>query len=153
MKSLFRYFLLAPLLALSAASCNDNVVSSIPDYPVSLELNLITTYPNFKSINHSLTFIRGVTPGIPITNYTGFGGILVYIGFDGTYYAFDMACPYEAKPTVRVYPNSLGQAVCEKCGSVFNLGYGLGDPQSGPAKQILKRYRATLSGDILYVSR
>ncbi|HJV78250.1 MAG TPA: hypothetical protein VJ602_07685 [Paludibacter sp.] len=150
MKSLFRYFLLAPLLALSVASCNDNVVSSIPDYPVNLELNLTSTYPTFRnSHNQSLTFLKGIT----ITDRIGYGGILVYTSFDGTYYAFDMACPYEAKPTVRVYPNNLGQAVCEKCGSVFNLGYGLGDPQSGPAKEILKRYRATLSGDILYVSR
>lgn len=150
MKSLFKYFLSIALLALCFASCNDNVQSSIPDYPVNLQLNLTSTYPTFRnSYNKSLIFLKGVS----ITDRVGFGGILVYTGFDGTYYAFDMACPYEAKSTIRVYPNDIGQAICEKCGSVFSLGYGIGDPQSGPAKETLKRYQASLSGDILYITR
>jgi nitrite reductase/ring-hydroxylating ferredoxin subunit len=150
MKSLFRYLLLIPVLALCVASCNDNIQSSIPDYPVGLELNLTSTYPTFRnSHNKSLTFLKGIT----VTDRIGYGGILVYTSFDGDYYAFDMACPYEAKPTVRVYPNNLGQVICEKCGSVFDIGYGIGNPSTGPAKEALKRYRATLSGDILYISR
>lgn len=149
MKYLSKHFLLILVLAFSVASCNDNIQSSIPDYPVNLELNLTSTYPTFRnSHNKSLTFLKGIT----ITDRVGYGGILVYTSFDGGYYAFDMACPYEAKPTVRVYPNELGQAVCEKCGSVFDLGYGIGNPTSGPAKEALKRYRATLSGDVLYIS-
>lgn len=136
-------------LALLLASCNDNIRSSIPDYPVYLDLNLTTTYPTFKNnINESLIFKQRIFE----TDRIGFGGILVYVGFDGNYYAFDMACPYEAKQTVRVYPNDVGQAVCEKCGSVFDIGYGIGNPSSGPAKEVLKRYRTSLSGDNLIIS-
>ncbi len=151
MKSLsFKYYFTAVLFALLIISCSDNIRSSIPDYPVYLDLNLTTTYPTFKNnINESLIF----TKPIFVTDRIGFGGILVYVGFDGQYYAFDMACPYEANSNIRVYPNGNGQAVCQKCGSVFDIGYGVGNPSSGPAHEVLKRYKATLSGDILYITR
>jgi hypothetical protein len=149
MKSLSNFHLILLCFTLSFGSCTDNIQSSIPDYPVSLQLNLTSTYPTFRnSYNKSLTFTKGVS----VTDRVGFGGILVYTGFDGTYYAFDMACPYEIKSTVRVYPNDIGQAVCEKCGSVFDIGYGIGNPSTGPAKEALKRYKTSLSGDILYIS-
>jgi len=150
MKPIIQYCLLVLLINLSTISCNDNYISSIPDFPVSLELNLTTTYPNFRnSTNHYLTFTKPVT----VSDRIGFGGILVYTGFDGEYYAFDMSCPYEAKSNIRVYPNDLGQAVCEGCGTVFDIGYGIGNPSSGKAKEVLKRYKTTLSGDVLYISR
>jgi nitrite reductase/ring-hydroxylating ferredoxin subunit len=152
--SYIKYYLFVGLLALQFASCDDTYKSSIPDYPVHLELNLAAEYSTFRnSTNKSFTFIRGITPGIPETNYTGFGGILVYSGFDGQYYAFDMSCPYEAKQNIRVHPNDIGQAICDSCKTVFNIGYGIGDPASGPAKETLRRYKTNLSGDILYITR
>ena len=156
MKLSIRDYLFIPLLAFIFAGCNDNVISSIPDFPVYLEINLATGPYNTtlrNTINESCIFIKGITKGMPVTNYTGFGGILVYTGFDRNYYAFDMACPYEAKQNIRVYPNDIGQAVCEGCGSVFDIGYGIGNPSSGKAKETLKRYKVTLSGDILYIMR
>lgn len=132
------------------AACDDTYISSIPDYPVYLELNLVTTYPIFRnSSNKYITFLKPVTA----IERIGYGGILVYTGFDGTYYAFDMSCPYEHQATVRVYPNDIGQVVCEKCGSVYDIGYGIGNPSSGKAKEVLKRYKATYSGDVLYITR
>lgn len=128
-------------------SCDDSIQSSIPDYPVILDLNLTTTYPNFNSPNQSLTFLKRINE----IDRIGYGGILAYIGFDGEFYAFDMCCPFEAKSTIRVYPNDIGQAVCEKCGTVFDIGYGIGNPSSGSAKEVLKRYKTNKSGDILYI--
>ena len=154
MKSLIRYILFIPFLALSFASCNDNVISSIPDFPVYLELNLTSTYPTFRnSYNKSIIFIKGITPNIPTNRYTGFGGILVYTDLNGEYCAFDMSCPYEAKQNIRVYPNDLGQTVCEGCGSVFDIGSRSGYPISGKAKEALKRYKTMFSGDVLYINR
>ena len=144
-----KHLLFSALLATTLVSCYDNVVSSIPDYPVNLQLNLTAKYPNFRSPYQSLIFENRVIESDRI----GYGGILVNIGADGLYYSFDMACPYEVKSTVRVYPNEIGQAVCESCGSIFNIAFGNGEPISGPAKETLKRYRTTLSGDILYISR
>ncbi len=136
------------VLAFSVSGCNDNYISSIPNFPVYLELNLITTYPIFRnSFNKTLIFTKPITA----IDRVGYGGVLVCTGFDGQYYAFDMSCPYEHSTNTRVYPNGLGQVVCEGCGSVFNIGYGIGDPASGKAKEILKRYRASISGDVLYV--
>ena len=150
MKSFVKYIVLALLINLPLVSCNDNYYSSIPDFPVSLELNLTSTYPTFRnSINQSLTF----TKPIIATDHIGFGGILVYSGFDGEYYAIDMSCPFEAKQNIRVHPNDLGQAVCEGCGSVFDIGYGIGNPSSGKAKETLRRYKTNLSRDILTIFR
>jgi len=150
MKPFIKYIVLALIINLSLAGCNDNYYSSIPDFPVSLDLNLTSTYPTFRnSINQSLTF----TKPIFTTDRIGFGGILIYTGFDGEYYAFDMSCPYEAKQNIRVYPNGLGQAICEGCGSVFDIGYGIGNPSSGKAKETLKRYKTSLSRDILSIFR
>ncbi len=132
------------------SACYDNVISSIPDYPVHLQLNLTTTYPTFRnSINQYLIFEKRIFE----TDAIGFGGIIVYTGFDGNYYAFDMACPHEAQREIKVYPNNLGQAVCNGCGTVFDISYGIGNPSSGPAKETLKRYKTSQSGDVLYIYR
>lgn len=139
------------------SGCDDSYVSSIPSYPVSLQLHLTSTYPTFKnSTNQFLLFEKRVNE----TDRIGYGGILVCTGIslddsgNTIYYAFDMACPYEAKKDVRVYPvKDVDQVKCEKCGSVYNVGYGWGDPASGPATEILKRYKTSLSGDVLYIYR
>lgn len=137
-------------------SCNDNYVSSIPNSPVNLQLNLTSTYSTFKnSVNQYLLFEKRINAYDAI----GYGGILVCsgIGLDDSgnsqYYAFDMACPYEVDKDIKVYPDKdgLGKVVCEKCGSVYDVGYGFGNPVSGPAKEILKRYKTSLSGDNLFI--
>ena len=160
MKSRIRNIVVVTMTCLFIAGCDDTYISSIPDYPVYLELNLVTTYPIFRnSINKSMTFLTPVTA----IERIGYGGILVYTGFDGAYYAFDMSCPYEHKSTVRVYPNELGQAICEKCGTVYDIGYGVGNPSkrirpnlpdtTALAKEVLKRYRTSMQNDYLYITR
>jgi len=147
--SRIKYYLIISFMAISFNGCIDNVISTIPDYPVYLDLNLVTTYPTFRnSINQYLIFEKPVL----VTDMIGYGGILVYTDFNGDYCAFDLSCPYEAKRNILVVPNKIGQAVCEGCGSVFNLSDGIAEPVSGKAKQTLKRYKTTLSGDVLYVT-
>ena len=145
------------------SGCDDNYVSPIPLYPVSLKLNLTSTYPTFKnSIHQFLLFEKRIN----VNDMIGYGGILVFSGIDPDsgntmYYAFDMACPYEVKRDVRVYPikDGLGQVKCEKCGSVYNVfsGSGYPEPNSGPAAgpdvKILRRYNTSLSNDDLYIYR
>ena len=157
-KKSLRYCLSTIFLTIFFVSCKDNVQSSIPDYPVYLQLNLTAQYPTFRnSQGKFLTFEKGVTANDRI----GFGGIVVCTGitlddYGGTqYYAFDMACPYELKNTVKVHPDTQGlpHLICDKCGSVFDITFGSGNPLSGPAKEFLKKYRTSLSGDVLYVNR
>jgi len=160
MKSRILNIVVVIMTCLFIAGCDDTYISSIPDYPVYLELNLVTTYPIFRnSINKSMTFLTPITA----IERIGYGGVLVYTGFDGAYYAFDMSCPYEHKSTVRVYPNELGQAICEKCGTVYDIGYGVGNPSkrirpnltdtTALAKEVLKRYRTSMQNDYLYITR
>lgn len=143
------------ILATIFFSCNDNYVSSIPSYPVNLQLNLTSTYPNFKnSWNQFLIFDKRIFESDRI----GYGGILIYSGGlddsgNTAYFAFDMACPYEAQSKVRVYPveDSLGEVKCEKCGSVYDVSFGFGNPTSGPSTEILRKYKTTITNDVLYV--
>lgn len=146
-------------LLLTFASCEDNYVSSIPSYPVSLQLNLLTgKYVTFRnSTNEYLLFEKPIIA----TDRIGFGGILVYTGIslddssNTIYYAFDLACPYEAKSTIKVSPikDALGKVKCSECGSVYDVGFGLGNPVEGPSTEILKRYKTSFSGDVLYIYR
>lgn len=147
-KNKYLYCIVALMVILSG--CDDNYVSSIPNYPVNLQLNLTSTYPTFKNNPNSyLLFEKPIT----VSDRVGFGGVLLYVDFDGDYYAFDLACPYEAKQNIKVIPNddSFGQVVCNTCGSVYNLTSGSGLPKEGPSKEPLKRYRTSPQGDWLYV--
>ncbi|OIP84688.1 MAG: hypothetical protein AUK44_01680 [Porphyromonadaceae bacterium CG2_30_38_12] len=135
----------------SLIGCDDNYVSSIPSYPVSLKLNLSGNYSTFK--NNPNQFRRIEKPEYE-ADRIGFGGILVYCGMNpDEYYAFDMACPYEAKKDVKIYPltDALGRVKCEGCGSVYDVSFGFGNPLSGPSKEILKKYKTTLTQDYLYI--
>lgn len=148
-----KYFLLSTFLAFLLAGCDDSVRSSIPDAPVYLELNMATApYTSMKYSSNNFVFFE-TRNNLPVTFSVGYAGIIVGTGFDGAYYAFDMSCPFEVKRDVRVYPNDLGQAVCEECGSIFDIGNGNGFPISGKATEPLKRYRTSLSVDNLRISR
>lgn len=152
--------LISLVLTITFVGCNDNVISSIPDYPVYLNLDLISTYPNFKNSTNQFLYFKDRS-GLAESSRIGYGGILVNSGIslddngNSIYYAYDMACPLEAKNTVRVYPDPKGlpHVICEKCGSVYDVGFGNGNPISGPAKEYLKRYRTMQTGNYLQVTR
>ena len=57
------------------------------------------------------------------------------------YYAFDLACPVEPYPWVRLELSGL-ELRCPKCASHFDILSGMGRPTSGIARSPLRRYRA-----------
>ncbi len=68
--------------------------------------------------------------------YTGFGGVLLVSTIHSDYRVYDLSCPVERSPNIRVAINADNFAVCPKCGSVydvFELDAGPGHPISGPA--------------------
>ncbi len=157
---LYKIILLFVLLALPFWGCDETNQSPIPDFPIFLELRLSSQYPTFK--NSTGQFLHTEKDIILTTNdRIGFGGVVICSGITlddygkTQYYAFDMACPYEAKRETKVYPDTTGlpYLVCQKCGSVFDVGFGNGNPLSGPATAYLKKYRTAISGEILYVNR
>ena len=151
----FGIFILLLLINIGLSSCENEDQRRIPEASVYMELNLAASYPTFRnSVNDTLVLTRPRN-GHP-TDRVGYGGILVYTFVNGTdlnYCAFDLCCPNEVNPNIRIYPNDRGEAVCKSCGTVYQLLTGTGMVISGPSKWNLKRYKVQLSGDMLYISR
>ncbi len=127
---------------LTLAACKDEFISSIPDYQVYLRRDL-TFLMDLYMPNGYKTY----TTKENAVDELGFGGILVCRSTDGeNMYAYDMACPNECSCTVRVYPDGFGNAICEKCGSKFFIGYGTGNCIEGESPEPLKPYRVNVSG-------
>jgi len=145
------------LFAGIAFSCEKEYYTSIPDYPVNLELSLVGL--DFK-LNTNLAYERvtQIGPGLSGLTQLGFGGILVINGMGENtvnLYAYDLSCPVEAQRNVLVVPDNLSSsasavptaitATCPKCGAVFTIATGTGAPKSG-TKYFLKSYRVVDSG-------
>ncbi|MDR1557487.1 MAG: (2Fe-2S)-binding protein [Tannerellaceae bacterium] len=144
----------ACLLLFLLSSCSKAYVSSIPDYPVYLELDLVFEDKDLIPVPAYKIY----TPGNinQDVERTGFGGILVYHGLNSAgmdaFYAFDAACPYEASrtTTVSVSDDHL-YAVCPQCGSRYELLNGIGNPVEGPGREQLKAYHVSRNGNKIYV--
>jgi hypothetical protein len=147
LKNICRYFLVGVFTILTL-SCEDSRRSPIPDYPVNLKLDLLGEYNTFyNSKGQSLVFIEPKKA----EDRLGFGGILVSTNSWGEYCAFDLACPYEVKRDVRVRPDGL-IAICDSCGSQFDLWEtALGAPSKGPSKFPLKKYKTSITNNILVI--
>ena len=74
----------------------------------------------------------------PNGNY-GYSGVVVVRAYDNNIYAFDICCTYEVKKEIAL-ENDGYFLKCPKCGSLFEIGYGTGIPNSGPASVPLKKY-------------
>ncbi len=89
-------------------------------------------------------------------SYTGVGGVLLICDVTNTPLAYELTCPYEKNPTIRINIDSnTYEAVCPKCGSRYNVIEAYGAPISGPAienKVGLTRYNvmsATTGGYVI----
>ncbi|MDR3339394.1 MAG: hypothetical protein LBT25_04725 [Candidatus Symbiothrix sp.] len=134
-------------------SCDDEIYSNIPNAEVNLLLDLDFKDKNLV-VNQAYEAIIGSTPERPAyaLDRFGYGGILVIngLGVDViNLFAYDLACPVEAAQNVRVVPDNrtpessiatAHTATCPKCGAVYNIYNGLGNPQSG-TKFYLRSYR------------
>lgn len=111
----------------------------------------------------SKRFIKSsrIPAGFPYTDIdrTGYGGLLLVRDALNEVVAYDLACPYEIRPNVRVsVPAGATYAECEGCGSTFEIFTNHGYPRSGPAAErgyALKRYSVVYGGalDYLVVTR
>lgn len=156
------------LLGLLAGCEGRGHYSSIPDAFVLIRVNVPVYYPQLNAIGASQCFTKD---DINVTQQnfenqiqaTGYGGVLVYAAPSSNpdnlsgieYQAYDMCCPNELDPDVRVWPDSTGiYAVCEQCGSRFDLSsLGMAASESNPSKENLKRHHASRVGNILTVTQ
>lgn len=68
-----------------------------------------------------------------VSSYTGYGGVLLVSDYFGTPIAYDLSCPVECKPNVRVIVTGENVAECPVCHSTYGIFEGLGRPLSGIA--------------------
>lgn len=121
-------------------SCNEASRSSIPNLPVDITLDL-----DFQDIDLvPLLATKSITKPRTAIERSGFGGVLVINGGYGTdgqlmLFAFDLACPVEVEKEITVIADDAGKARCLRCGAVYKLISGAGNPESG-SKYPLKSY-------------
>ncbi|MFB9081072.1 hypothetical protein ACFFLS_14765 [Flavobacterium procerum] len=121
-------------------SCSDNNRNNnnpnIPNYSVNAYLDSnLPTYNNLKYVS-SPVFVTGY----------GAKGIIVMKTGEGTYNAFDAACPNQAFNSCTAMTIDGIYAVCSCDKTSYNLYTGLGG-QEYPMKQ----YRVEVSGTVVHV--
>ena len=151
-KKAFALFLALTLLSSVAplTSCQQLNDERIPSMAVSLSLDNQGVWNAYGVHGYGLynifiyTTSMRVPAGFPYTynSATGYGGILL-IGGQNAYtgetapLAYDLSCPVERLPEVRVYiDNNTFDAICPECDSHYNVVEWNGAPISGPAKSM-----------------
>jgi nitrite reductase/ring-hydroxylating ferredoxin subunit len=135
-----KYFLFLLLFFSVNSGCDkieDSVIPSIPfSYTISLTL-------------HNEVNVPGNSIYIP---EIGYGGVVVYCEYPGSFFAFDAACTNEVQSSCHIgnvgVVGSLAET-CSCCGSEFVLIGG--NPTKGPAVQALRPYRTSMVNGMLRV--
>lgn len=147
--------------AIFLAGCHTVDDDRIPTYAVNINISDIGSWNTYgvSGFGSSRRFILSSSlrepSGFPYSQQsaTGYGGVLLINGMDpftattDTPLAYDLSCPVEVKPEVRVeIEGDLYEAVCPVCGSHYDVTMGGGSPLSGPAatgkyKYGLRRYK------------
>ena len=126
----------------SCETINDDRIPPVAVYIEFANVGMWNTYGVAAAPDYRYFIKSELKPsGFPYTglSYTGFGGVLLVSNIMNIPLAYDMACPYEAKSTVRIYiDREKLQAVCPQCGSRFDVYDNPGYPISGPAAE--KKY-------------
>lgn len=158
--------IIATTSALTISGCHSVDDERIPYAPVHLSFATIADWNQWvvkqQDAANSARFIYvpsigNIMPaGYPYkaADATGYGGLLLVTDALGNEVAYDLACPVEARPEVRLYvPEGEFYAQCPKCGSTFDLITNHGNPRSGPAADKgygLQRYSIVSGGALEY---
>ena len=120
--------------------CSDVDDERVPLTSVRIEVTLAQQQNREYWANVPANFVTFLKPNIPygfpytVSSTTGYGGVLQVCGFDNQLYAFDLSCPFEHSPNIRIDINEIDlNAFCKECGSTYDVFYGSGAPISGPA--------------------
>ena len=83
----------------------------------------------------------------------GYAGLLIFRNQEGQIFAYDLCCPKERSKTVKVVPNSKGEAVCPVCGSVYSVWTGFGNVVSSTTTSSLQKYSVSKYSESVYTIR
>ena len=155
---------LLPVLAAGCQSVDNERIPNMAVYVNLSDVGLWNTYGVSGFGSHRNFILRPEGNSVPTGFYyrsgsaTGFGGVLLIEGMDpynnlGSYpLAYDLACPVERDPNIRVkISNADYVAVCDQCNSVYDVTMAGGAPISGEAatgkyKYALKSYQVVPTG-------
>ena len=140
-------------ITISCLGCSDIDNQRVPLTSVRIEVTLAQQQNRSYWANVPATFVTFLRPNIPygfpytVSSTTGYGGVLQVCGFDNQPFAFDLSCPFEHNPNIRIEisENDLN-AFCRECGSTYDVFYGSGAPISGPSAvngYSLRKYNIT----------
>lgn len=152
MKQLLIKILLFVITTLPILSCDrvdDQRIPAVPVQIVFTDAGMWNLYGVGGALQHR-RFIKTATISEPAgffytaSTFTGYGGVLLVGDIMGDPKAYDLSCPYECSPDVRVAIDRESHlAVCPKCQSAYDVFENQGLPVSGPAAQrgySLRRY-------------
>lgn len=146
------------ILVMSMNACTKISDNQIPSYPVNLNLSTAGYWQTYGVTSPGTYRLFNKVERIPMNypynanTYTGFGGVLLVCDiYSSEPLAYDASCPVERRADVRVVieENNINEAVCQKCGSRYDVMSGWGTPVSGKAltqKVGLTRYSVIKTG-------
>lgn len=130
-----KYFIAILLLPFFLVACDREEVSGIPYAAVNY-----TLYDRDIRALSSPSSSLVVTKPRLATDRIGFGGLLVVHGLEG-YYAFDLACPVEARSNIKLaLDNSGTKACCAHCGAEFDILSSDGFPIKNTHFKLVRYY-------------
>ena len=133
-----------PLLCLTISCSKEEIKSTIPYAPVNFKIDLVADKIDY--FDYAL-FEQPRLAG----EYVGYAGLLIFRDHEGVLFAFDLCCPYEKNRDIKVQPNTLGEAKCPACQTVYDIMHqGQGFVKSGPGKLHLQRYSVLKSSEDIY---
>lgn len=142
-----RTLFIAVAAAVAVVACDKVDDDRIPYAPVHLSFATVADWLQWGVTEESAgcrsyIYVPGSrlnTPaGFPYkaADATGYGGLLLVTDVLGSPVAYDLSCPYEARPDVRIeVPEGELFARCPKCGSTYDVFTNHGYPMSGPAAE------------------
>lgn len=142
------------LFAFFSTSCQKTIYSSIPEYPVFYRLSFHSS--EAKPLYSSGGYVY-ITRERTAEDKIGFGGILLINSptKEGVFYAYDLSCPKEIDPSIKIFVNEHLEAECPKCKSSYSIIYGGGSPVRGVSDRPLLSYQVIKNslGDIIVTNR
>ncbi len=143
-KTLRRFFALA-LLAAVLTGCDTIDDDRIPSVPVNVSFQSVGMWNTFGisgAMDYRM-FINTTRDRVPVnfpytvSMYTGYGGVLLVGDLYGNPVAYDLSCPVECSPNVRIVVDyDHNDAYCPECGSSYDIFSGLGNPTGGRAAEM-----------------
>jgi nitrite reductase/ring-hydroxylating ferredoxin subunit len=126
------------IIILLFSTCNKGKEEIIPNVSFYVSVNLDD--PLYSSKN-TFVIVNDVAG-----NRAGINGVVVYRLTNDTYYAFDLMCTNEKRPSCMVSIEDDITCKCPCCNSQFLIATPYGDVISGDAPWPLKAYQTSITG-------